>query len=72
MLLRAAEKLHSAPSLPRFLEEVIEVVAGVAHALTAVALLKDAHGKLTPAVVRHANPLAEGEVLAIWPPVAGG
>ncbi len=62
LLIRVSEKLTTAASLTEFLDQVIDLVVDVAQAKTGVALLKDERGKLVPAVVRHSEQLAKGEV----------
>lgn len=62
LLLRISEKLATAASVTEFLNHVIDLVVEVAQARTGVALLKDERSKLVPAVVRHSQALAKGEV----------
>ncbi|WP_373047366.1 adenylate/guanylate cyclase domain-containing protein [Vulgatibacter sp.] len=59
LLYQVSEKLASAPSLERFLEEVADLVLELARARTVVVQLGAA---LAPAVVRHRGGLAAGEV----------
>lgn len=62
LLVKVSEKLNTATSLHKFLEDVIDLMVDVAQARTGVALLLDERGKLVPAVVRHAARLAAGEI----------
>ena len=62
LLFKVSEKLTTAPSLNRFLEDVIDLTTDVAMARTGIALLKDERGRMVPMVVRHAGSLAQGEV----------
>ncbi len=62
LLIKVSEKLSTATSLNRFLEDVMELTVDVALARTGVFLLRGEGGKMVPAVVRHAGELAQGEV----------
>ncbi len=63
LLYQVSERLATATSIERFLEDVCELVMDVSSARTVVALLRDEHGKMEPAAVRHrGSALAHGEV----------
>lgn len=62
LLYQVSERLASAPSLQRFLEEVADLVLGLARARTVVVKLRQGDG-LVPLAVRHrGGALAAGEV----------
>ncbi|MFN7133616.1 MAG: adenylate/guanylate cyclase domain-containing protein, partial [Myxococcales bacterium] len=62
LLVKVSEKLSTATSLNRFLEDVIDLTVDVALAKTGVCLLRDDQGRMIPAVVRHAGKLGQGEI----------
>ncbi len=63
LLYQVSERLATAPSLERFLEDVCELVMEVANARTVVALMRNDGAKLRPVAFRHrGSALAHGEV----------
>lgn len=62
MLYKTAELLSTAPSLISFLEDTTERLVQWVNATTAVVLLRQANGSMSPAAVRHRGTLAKGEV----------
>lgn len=63
LLYQVSERLATAPSIERFLEDVCELVMDVASARTVVALMRTDGEKLRPVAFRHrGSSLARGEV----------